>query len=98
MSKKTLQGIVVSDKMQKTVVVEVETVKLQQKLQMRYKSHMKYKAHDEKNECAIGDIAVIEECRPISKDKRWRVIERKAQQVNAEKDIIGEEDNITEEV
>ncbi len=92
MPKKRLTGRVTSNKMQKTIVVEVETVKLLQKLQMRYKSHMKYKAHDEKNECAIGDTVVIEECRPISKDKRWRVIERKAKPV---KTVI--EDNIIDE-
>jgi small subunit ribosomal protein S17 len=96
MPKKRLTGRVTSNKMQKTVVVEVETVKLQQKLQMRYKSHLKYKAHDEKNECAIGDTVVIEECRPISKDKRWRVIERKAQPKKTVEEAI--EDNITEEV
>ena len=96
MPKKRLTGRVTSNKMQKTIVVEVETVKLQQKLQMRYKSHMKYKAHDEKNECAIGDTVVIEECRPISRDKRWRLIERKAKPIKTEEKIV--EDNITEEV
>jgi len=84
MAKKRITGRVVSNKTQKTIVVEVESVKLHQKLQMRYKSHMRYKAHDEKNECNIGDIAVIEECKPISKDKKWRVVERIAQQVKAE--------------
>ena len=97
MPKKRLTGRVTSNKMQKTIVVEVETVKLQQKLQMRYKSHMKYKAHDEKNECAIGDTVVIEECRPISRDKRWRLIERKAKPIKTEKEEVVE-DNITEEV
>ncbi|MDD5221019.1 MAG: 30S ribosomal protein S17 [Candidatus Paceibacterota bacterium] len=84
MAKRRLTGRVVSNKMQKTIVVEVESVKLHQKLQMRYKSHMRYKAHDEKNECNIGDTAVIEECKPISKDKKWRVVERIAQQIKAE--------------
>lgn len=87
MAKKRLTGRVVSNKMQKTVVVEVESVKLHSKLQMRYKSHLRYKAHDEKNECAIGDIAVIEESKPISKEKRWRVVERIAKQIKAEDNI-----------
>jgi small subunit ribosomal protein S17 len=73
MPKKQLQGIVVSDKMQKTVVVEVETLRAHPKYKRRYKIHKKYKAHDEKGEYKVGDRVVIEECRPISKDKRWRV-------------------------
>jgi len=74
MPKKILQGIVVSDKMQKTVVVEVERLKEHPKYKKRYKVHKRYKAHDENNECRIGDRVLIEECRPLSKEKRWRVI------------------------
>lgn len=69
-----LQGKVISDKMTKTVVVEVERVKEHPRYKKRFKVHKKYKAHDEKNECKIGDIVIIEETRPISKDKKWRVI------------------------
>ncbi len=69
-----LQGKVISDKMDKTVVVEVERVKEHPRYKKRYKVHKKYKAHDEKEEYKIGDVVVIEETRPISKDKRWRVI------------------------
>jgi len=69
-----LQGTVVSDKMEKTVVVEVERVKEHPRYKKRYKVHKKYKAHDEKGEYKEGDVVVIEETRPISKDKRWRVI------------------------
>jgi len=76
MSKKTLTGIVISDKMQKTVVVQVERIKKHPKYQRRYKIHKKYKAHDEKQEYHVGDNVVIEETRPISKEKRWRVIAR----------------------
>jgi len=76
MPKKQLQGIVVSDKMQKTVVVEVERLKEHPKYKRRYKVRKKYKAHDEKREYKIGDKVIIEECRPISKDKRWRVIKK----------------------
>jgi len=72
--RKQMQGIVVSDKMQKTVVVKVEKWKFHKKYKKRYKIHKKYKAHDEKNECKIGDLVLIEETRPLSKEKRWRVV------------------------
>ncbi len=71
--RKVREGLVVSDKMDKTVVVSiVEKYKhpLYKKTVTRKK---RYKAHDEKNECGIGDRVEIVETRPISKDKRWRV-------------------------
>jgi small subunit ribosomal protein S17 len=71
MPKRKLQGIVVSDKMQKTVVVEVERIKEHPKYKRRFKIHKKYKAHDEKGEFHVGDKIIIEECAPISKDKKW---------------------------
>jgi len=76
MAKKTLQGIVVSDKMQKTVVVQVERMKEHPKYKRRYKIHKKYKAHDQNQEYHIGDKVVIEETAPISKDKKWKVISK----------------------
>jgi len=76
MAKKTLQGIVVSDKMQKTVVVQVERMKEHPKYKRRYKIHKKYKAHDQNQEYHIGDKVVIEETSPISKDKKWKVIQK----------------------
>lgn len=76
MPKKELTGIVVSDKMHKTVVVEVEKVKKHPVYKRRYKFHKKYKAHDEKGEFHNGDRVVIEECRPISKDKRWKIVKK----------------------
>lgn len=76
MPKRQLTGIVVSDKMQKTRVVEVETVKIHPKYKRRYRAHERYKAHDEKSEYHIGDKVVIEEMRPMSRDKRWNVIKR----------------------
>lgn len=76
MPKKQLKGIVVSDKMQKTVVVKVERIIEHPKYKRRYKSHKKYKAHDENKEYHIGDNVVIEETTPISKDKCWRVIKK----------------------
>lgn len=73
MAKKQLKGKIVSDKMKKTVVVEVERVKQSAKYKRRYKVHKKYKAHDEREEYKIGDKVLIEECRPLSRDKRWKV-------------------------
>ncbi len=71
---RTLQGVVVSDKMDKTVVVRVDSLKLHPKYRKRYKRSERYKVHDEKNEYAVGDVVRFVECRPISKDKCWRVI------------------------
>jgi len=76
MAKKKLQGIVVSDKMDKTVVVNVERIKEHPKYKRRYKSHKKYKAHDEKQEYHPGDVVLIEETKPMSKDKNWVVLKK----------------------
>jgi len=76
MPKKQITGTVVSNKMQKTVVVKVERIKEHPRYKKRYKVHKKYKAHDEKGECKKGDKVIIEECRPMSKEKRWRVIKK----------------------
>lgn len=76
MPKKKLTGIVVSDRMQKTVVVEVKRVVSHPKYKKRYNVSKKYKAHDENNEYKVGDKVVIEESRPYSKDKKWKVIKK----------------------
>ena len=76
MPKRQLQGIIVSDKMSKTAVVRVEKIKEHPKYKRRYKIHKKYKVHYEEGEYKIGDRVVIEECRPISKEKRWREISK----------------------
>lgn len=76
MAKKQLVGKVISNKMQKTVVVEIERLKEHPKYKRRYKVHKKYKAHDEKGEYHIGDRVVIEESRPLSKEKRWIAIKK----------------------
>lgn len=76
MSKKKLTGIIVSDKMQKTVVVKVESIKEHPKYKRRFKVHKKYKAHDEKQEFHTGDKVIIEESSPMSKEKRWKVISK----------------------
>ncbi len=74
--KHQLTGKVVSDKMQKTVVVMTESLKEHPKYHKRYRVSKKYKAHDEKNECRVGDVVLIEECRPLSADKRWKVVKK----------------------
>lgn len=74
--RRRLQGTVVSDKMQKTVVVRVERMKLHPKYKKRYQVSAKFKAHDEKNEYHAGDKVIIEETRPLSRDKRWRVVSK----------------------
>ena len=70
---RTLHGTVVSDKMDKTVVVAVNTVKEHPIYRKKYKVTTKFKAHDEGNTCKIGDLVEITETRPISRDKRWLV-------------------------
>jgi small subunit ribosomal protein S17 len=72
---KTRLGFVVSDKMNKTVVVAVETPKRHPVYKKTIKRVIKYKAHDEENKCKRGDKVRIVETRPLSKDKRWRVVE-----------------------
>lgn len=76
MLKKQLTGIITSNKMQKTVVVKVERLKMYSKYKKKYKVHKKYLAHIEKGDYNVGDKVVIEGCRPISKKKRWRVIKK----------------------
>ena len=73
--RKTKLGRVVSNKMDKTVVISVETSKRHPLYKKIIKRTVKYKAHDEKNECGIGDIVRVVETRPLSKEKRWRVAE-----------------------
>ena len=71
MAKKILKGTVVSNKMQKTIVVAVEDRKPHPKYKKMVVKTTKFKAHDEKNECKIGDLVEILENRPISRTKRW---------------------------
>ena len=71
--RRTQIGRVVSDKMDKTVVVAVERMTRHRLYGRTVRQTKKFKAHDEKNECAIGDVVVIAESRPLSKDKHWRV-------------------------
>jgi small subunit ribosomal protein S17 len=72
-SRKTQIGIVVSDKMEKTVVVRVERMVKHSVYSKYIRRSVKYKAHDADNSCSVGDRVLIVETRPMSKDKRWKV-------------------------
>lgn len=74
-NRKVRIGKVVSDKMDKTIVVATETIVAHPLYKKQVKQTKKYKAHDEENKCKIGDIVKIMETRPLSKDKRWRLVE-----------------------
>ena len=74
MPKKEKQGIVISDKMDKTVVVKVASYDPHPKYKKIIESNKNYKAHDEKNECSIGDTIEVMETRPLSKDKYFRLV------------------------
>ena len=73
-SRKVYRGVVVSDKMDKTITVRIDTKKTHPLYGKRVKYSKKFKAHDENNECNIGDKVRIMETRPLSKDKRWRLV------------------------
>jgi small subunit ribosomal protein S17 len=76
-TRKKLTGTVVSDKMDKTIVVNVSRYVSHKKYGKFYKIDKRYKAHDENNEYVTGDTVIIEECRPLSKDKNFTVIGKK---------------------
>jgi small subunit ribosomal protein S17 len=73
-TRRRLNGIVVSDKMDKTVVVQVDRTVVHSKYLKRYTVSKRYKAHDAQNSTKEGDEVTIEEMRPMSKDKRWRIV------------------------
>ena len=73
--RKTRVGIVSSDKMDKTIVVSIKDNVKHPLYQKIIKRTVKFKAHDENNECGMGDRVLVMETRPLSKDKRWRVVE-----------------------
>lgn len=78
--RRTQQGVVVSDKMDKTVVVKVERLTRHPLYGKVLRRARKFKAHDENNECHLGDVVRLAECRPLSKDKSFRVVEIVARQ------------------
>jgi small subunit ribosomal protein S17 len=79
--KRKLEGVVVSDKMLKTRVVQIDSMKKHPKYLKYYKVSKRFKAHDENNEYKTGDVVIMEECRPMSKDKRWVIIEKRGEKV-----------------
>ncbi len=74
-TRKVMTGKVISDKMDKTIVVEVESRMPHPLYKKIVKKTKKYKAHDEENSCGVGDVVKIMETRPISRTKRWRLVE-----------------------
>ncbi len=72
--RKSRTGLVISDKMDKTVVVQVQTLKEHPKYRKVIRQSTRFKAHDEQNQCKVGDRVRIMETRPLSHDKRWRVV------------------------
>lgn len=96
MAKKQLKGSVVSNKMPKTVVIEVELVKENKKYRRRYRMQKRYKA-DAQEQYNIGDVVLIQECRPISKDKTWKVIKRISESVLPADQEISDEAIVEEE-
>jgi small subunit ribosomal protein S17 len=74
-NKRTIKGVVISGKMDKTIVVKAERLVKHPVFHKYVRKHVKYKAHDEKNQCKLGDTVLIIEARPLSKEKRWRMLE-----------------------
>jgi small subunit ribosomal protein S17 len=74
-TRKVRMGYVISDKMDKTVIVQVGSSKAHRLYRKTVQQRSRFKVHDEKNECGIGDLVRITETKPISREKRWRVLE-----------------------
>lgn len=74
-NKRTIKGVVISDKMDKTIVVKAERLVKHPVFHKYVRKHVKYKVHDEQNECKAGDTVIIIEARPLSKEKCWRMVE-----------------------
>ena len=94
----SLQGVVVSDKMNKTIVVEVETHKRHPKYAKRIKYSNKYYAHDEKNEAKVGDVVTIMGCRPLSATKRFRLVSIDKKHLESIKEVQEAEKAMEEQV
>ena len=94
----SLQGVVVSDKMNKTIVVEVETHKRHPKYAKRVKYSNKYYVHDEKNEAKVGDVVTIMGCRPLSATKRFRLVSIDKVHQESIKEVLEQEKLMEEQV
>ena len=81
--KRKFTGLVVSDKMDKTVVVRVDRVKVHPLYKKRYTQSKRYKVHDEKNQFKNNDWVVFSECRPLSRDKKWRILYSESEKLNS---------------
>ena len=93
----SLQGVVVSDKMDKTIVVEVETHKRHPKYAKRIKYSNKYYAHDENNEAKVGDVVTIMGCRPLSALKRFRLVSIDKKHIESVKEVLEAEKAMEEQ-
>lgn len=93
----SLQGVVVSNKNDKTIIVEVETHKRHAKYQKRVKYSSKYTAHDELNAANVGDTVTIMACRPLSATKRWRLVSIDKKALMDIKEAVKEEAELLEE-
>lgn len=89
--KKILEGVVSSDKMDKTIVVEVHSRQMHPLYGKTISKRKRFKAHDEKNECIVGDVVRIVECRPMSKDKKFRLLKIVKRAERLEGDVMEEE-------
>jgi small subunit ribosomal protein S17 len=89
--RRTKQGRVLSNKMEKTVVVAVESMREHRLYGRNVRRTTKFKAHDEENRCQIGDIVIIAESKPISKDKRWIVREIVKETIGPGLEVLAEE-------
>ena len=94
--RRTKQGRVVSNKMEKTVVVAVESMRQHRLYGRNVRRTTRFKAHDEGNICQIGDIVIISESRPISKDKRWLVREIVKETIGPGLEVLAEEPAVVE--
>jgi small subunit ribosomal protein S17 len=94
LKRRTKQGRVVSNKMEKTVVVAVESMRQHRLYGRNVRRTTKFKAHDDQNVCQIGDIVIIAESRPISKDKRWIVREIVKETIGPGLEVLAEEPEI----
>jgi small subunit ribosomal protein S17 len=74
-NKRTIKGVVISNKMDKTIVVKAERLVKHPVFHKYVRKHVKYKAHDEQNQSKLGDTVLIIESRPLSREKRWRMLE-----------------------
>ncbi len=94
--RRTMQGRVVSNKMQKTVVVAVESVRQHPLYKRNIRRTKKFKAHDEENRCQVGDVVIIAESRPISKEKHWVVREIVKETIGPGLEVLREEEAVAQ--